>query len=50
MALKEKSYEKSGPSLPQDDSVAFIHTSGFIAADDCKETLVNYLIKHFATI
>lgn len=50
MALKENSYEKSGPSLPQDDSVAFIHTSGFIAADDCKETLVNYILKHFANI
>lgn len=50
MALKENSYDKSGPSLPQDNSVAFIHTAGFIAADSCKETLVNYLIKHFASV
>lgn len=50
MALKENSYEKSGPALPVDKDVAFVHTSGFIAADDCKETLVNYLIKHFASI
>lgn len=50
MALKENSYEKSGPALPQDSSIAFIHTAGFIASDDCKDTLVDYLIKHFATI
>lgn len=50
MSLREGSYDKSGPSLPQDDSVAFIHTAGFIAADDCKDTLVDYLIKHFASI
>lgn len=50
MALKENSYDKSGPALPMDSDVAFVHTAGFIAADDCKETLVNYLIKHFANI
>lgn len=50
MALRENSYDKSGPALPIDSDVAFVHTGGFIAADDCKETLVNYLIKHFATI
>jgi uncharacterized UPF0160 family protein len=50
MALKENSYDKSGPALPVDKDVAFVHPAGFIAVDECKETLVNYLLKHFANI
>lgn len=48
MPLGDNTYEKSGPSLPQDDAVDFIHTAGFIAADHYKETLLEYIERHFS--
>lgn len=50
MPLGDNTYEKSGPSLPQDDMLEFIHTAGFIATDHCKDALLEYISKHFSNI
>ena len=50
MSASDGSYAKSGPSLPQDSDIDFIHTAGFIATDTDKESLLCYIQKHFTTI
>lgn len=48
MSAKDGSYDKSGPSLPMDSSIDFVHTAGFIATDTDKDNLLNYIVKHFS--
>ncbi len=47
MPLGDNTYANSGPSLPEDKLVDFVHPAGFIAVDFDKEHLLDYINRHF---
>lgn len=48
LSKNKDTYEKVGRSLPKDNTMDFVHETGFYAKAKDRDTMINYIKKHFS--